>query len=377
VVVPLILLCLGIQIGRFWERQHRRSAVPQADAAAVDPPAPVPPEAAVTAPPAPPSGQVSVEVAGSFQNNLYPSLILSLGSAYPAYSRCLAVRIRNASPSKTLQVKVDSALFQQALILSPPANSANFSVNPDLPWNFTSLRQISQDRPETFVVSLIEGDHVVAQSSIVCLVHAVNQVVTRVLNTSNNQWQDTSVCVAALVNEGSQVLGPILQEAIAGGSIQAFTGYEFGPVSAGQQVHAIWDALAARGMSYVNISAMTSPTPGITTQSVRSVEQTLHDQGANCVDASVLFASLLRKIGLRPVLVFKPGHCLVAYYDAQENGNLIALETTLLNAGSYASALSTGQQELQDSAPYFGQPDYSSVDIGFARQQGVVPIPSP
>ncbi len=373
IVIPLLILFAGVRLGMLWQKHLTPAPAPApVYPVNVDPlPVSAPP------PPSPSPRRPTVEVSGSFQNNLYPSLILSFGTAYPTYARCLAFRVYGATPSATLQVKVDSELFTQPLVIAPPTGAVNFALSPDLPWNYDALRAIGQDRPESFVVTLLDGERAIAQQSVVCIVHAVNQVVTRVINPDTNQWQDTSVCIAAFVNEDSAEIPTILREAMARGKIDGFTGYEFGVPAVTAQVHAIWDALAARGLNYVNVSTMSSATPGITTQSVRFVEQSLHDQGANCVDASVLFAAILRKIGLRPVLVFKPGHCLVAVYDAAQGGQLLSIETTLLNSGSFSNAVTVGGEEFQASAPYFGQPDYSSVDIAFARQQGIVPIAAP
>ena len=96
---------------------------------------------------------------------------------------------------------------------------------------------------------------------------------------------------------------------------------------------------------------------------------------ANCVDASVLFASILRRIGLRPVLVFRPGHCFTGFYDAAEGGRIVAFETTLLGSATFAAAAAEGAKELQSTLPLVGAPQYSVVDIALCRQQGISPIP--
>ena len=104
------------------------------------------------------------------------------------------------------------------------------------------------------------------------------------------------------------------------------------------------------------------------------IDQSLKDQGANCVDASVLLASIFRRIGLRPVLIFIPGHCFVGVYDADKGGQLIPLETTLLSSTSFANAESAGEKEMSMALDTMGQPGYSSVDISLARDSGVLPI---
>ena len=142
-----------------------------------------------------------------------------------------------------------------------------------------------------------------------------------------------------------------------------------------QQVQAIWDALASRGLSYVNVATDSGTSPLVSTQYVRFLDQSVRDHGANCVDASVLFASVLRRIGLRPVLLFRPGHCFTAFYDAPEGGRLVAFETTFLGAAPFSAALAEGSKELQATLPYLGTAQYSIVDIAICRAQGINPIP--
>lgn len=65
-------------------------------------------------------------------------------------------------------------------------------------------------------------------------------------------------------------------------------------------------------------------------QRVRTFEDALGASQINCVDGSVLFASLLRAINITPVLVQMPGHMFVGYYRDKEQKDLTFLETTMI-----------------------------------------------
>jgi hypothetical protein len=247
-------------------------------------------------------------------------------------------------------------------------------VSPDLPWNYDALRQVVQLRPELFVVSASLGDSVETRSALTCLVHPVNEAVARILNRETGMWQDTSICFSAFVNEEHPWIGALLQAAVASGEIERFTGYAGGARGLDPQLKAIWDALAARGLSYVDLATTSGGAPDVATQYVRFLDQSIREQGANCVDASVLLASIFRRIGLRPVLLFKPGHCFVAVYDAAQGGRLIGLETTLLGAAPYAAGRVEGDKDIAGTIPNLDSPGYSLVDIALARQAGVKPI---
>jgi hypothetical protein len=368
-VVPLLLLALGVRLGMYMER--RGSARAPVPAPPLHAPLPAPAPAAEPAAQAAPS----CEMSGSFQNNIYPSLMLSFGVAYPEYARCLEVTLRGLPDSGALQLRIDSDLFLQPLEAALNAASGSAAVSPELPWNYDTLRRTTQMEPHSFVATLLIDGKPEAQAPLVCTVHSVNEAVSRIFISSSGQWQDTSVCFAAFVNEDHPLINALLQEAMAGGSVRAFTGYQYGAQSAMQQAQAVWDALAARGLSYVNMATDSGTSALVSTQYVRFLEQSIRDKGANCVDASVLFASVLRRIGLRPVLLFRPGHCFTGFYDAPEGGHIVAFETSYLGAAPFATAADEGMKELQTTLPFLGTPQFSVVDIALCRQQGINPIP--
>jgi hypothetical protein len=366
-VLPLLILAAGVRIGMFIGKGR---PAPSPAVAAAQAPAANAPDEASSAEQAP----VSCELSASFQNNIYPSLLLSFGAAYPEYLRCLSVGLHNLPERGTLQLRIDSSLFLQPLQAEVRAGNANAVLNPELPWNFDLLRRTTQMQPQSFVATLLIDGRQAAEATVLCTVHSVNEAVSRIFISSTGQWQDTSVCFAAFVNEDHPWISRLLQEAIAGGGVHSFSGYQAGAQGLAAQVQAIWDALAARGLSYVNVATDSGTSPLVSTQYVRFLDQSVHEQGANCVDASVLFCSILRRIGLRPVLLFRPGHCFAGFYDAPDSGRIIAFETTLLGQSSFPAAAAEGAKELQATLPFVGTSQYSIVDISLCRQQGINPI---
>ena len=374
-IVPLLLLALGIRIGMYIQQGRTPAPAPAPPPAPADPAAAPTGDAAAQAPSGP-AARPTCELAASFDDNIYPSLLISFAAAYPEYARCLTVTLRHLPSSASCQLRIDSALFLQPMQVSlQPSAGGAATVSPELPWNYDALRRTTQMGPQTFVAALLVDGQTAAEANLLCTVHSVNEAVSRVYNGATAQWQDTSVCFAAFVNEDHPWINAVLREAVASGSVRAFTGYQGGPQSILLQAQAVWDALAARGLSYVNVATDSGTSPFVSTQYVRFLDQSVRDQGANCVDASVLFASILRRIGLRPVLFFRPGHCFTGFYDASEGGRLVAFETTMLGSAPFAAAAAEGAKELQTTLPFIGTPQYSIVDVALCRQQGINPIP--
>jgi hypothetical protein len=136
-------------------------------------------------------------------------------------------------------------------------------------------------------------------------------------------------------------------------------------------------------------------------QHVRFLDETIQNSEANCVDGSVLFASILYKLGLYPILVQKPGHMFLGFYLDAQKQHVAFLETTLignpglsaiqrnwkfLTGGGYSNsesykqfvnALRVGEAEFSEikSALTPLQPGYSVIDISEMRRAGISPIP--
>ncbi|HEY5079233.1 MAG TPA: hypothetical protein VII43_05275 [Opitutaceae bacterium] len=371
VVVPFLLLAIGIRIGMYIAS---RAPAPRPVARFTPDPLPLAPTPSADPPAKPPSGSPVCEISATFQDNIYPSLLLSFGKAYPEYAKCLTVELRNLPATGSLQLRIDSGLFLRPLQVAFDAGGGAVTLNPELPWNFDALRRSVQMQPQTFVATLLVDGRSQAEATVVCTVHSVNEAVSRIFNSSTGQWQDTSVCFAAFVNEDHPWINELLQEAMAGGGVRAFNGYQSGKMATLFQVQGIWEALAARGLSYVNMATDSGTSSLVNTQYVRFLDQSVHDQGANCVDASVLFCSILRRIGLRPVLLFRPGHCFAGFFDTAEGNHIVAFETTLLGQVNFSAAVAEGAKELQATLPFLGTPGYAIVDVALCRQQGISPI---
>src|SRR5262249_53399657 len=154
------------------------------------------------------------------------SLLLSFGTAYPEYLRCLTVVLNNLPAGQPCQVRIESSLFAQPFVSNQTPAQAALTLNPDLPWNYDVLRKVGVPRPEIFVVSVAVNDRLAAQASLTCMVHPVNEAVSRVFDAATGTWQDTSVCFAAYVNEDNPWISGFLQDVVNQGLVARFAGYD-------------------------------------------------------------------------------------------------------------------------------------------------------
>jgi hypothetical protein len=170
------------------------------------------------------------------------------------------------------------------------------------------------------------------------------------------------------------------------------------------------------GMKYSDITN-TPKSKFAHAQVVRFLDESVIASQANCVDGSVIFASVLTKLSIKCGLVLVPGHCFVCF-DLDPEGELdvtvpdkkrtvIGLETTMLGANDLRPTTGTGkapgktqsksaQKKGEESVATFGNAldvasdvfskhrkdfasddsDYQVIPIADAREFGIMPIAS-
>jgi hypothetical protein len=134
-------------------------------------------------------------------------------------------------------------------------------------------------------------------------------------------------------------------------------------------LQAVYDELQSYGISYESVAfSFLDPS---STESVRWPATVLTDRAANCIDGSMLFASVLEALRLEPVVVFVPGHAYMGVRQTPGAMLLWPVETTMLGTAPFLSALLQGIGEYQNKSI----PHIAEMDIKAARLAGVVPIP--
>ncbi len=100
--------------------------------------------------------------------------------------------------------------------------------------------------------------------------------------------------------------------------------------------------------------------PGQVTQRTRLPREALRHRSANCIDGTVLLASLLEGASLNPVLVLVPGHAFVGWQtwdgpewqDSDDADKFRFLETTLIGSADFEAACRSARRLYDDYASY-------------------------
>src|SRR2546423_5643166 len=220
----------------------------------------------------------------------------------------------------------------------------DYFIAPKVNYKFERLRQTTQQVPMNVAFDVeVDGESVGAKLETL-QVRSINDCPFAVANSEETLNDENFIAgnaalgwmFAAYVNENHPLLDKILQEALETKIVSAFkvTTHEHDETL--RQVFALWSALQKRGLQYSNTPAPPGCSETVQSQFVRFIDQSLTNTQANCVDGSVLFASLLRKISIEPFLVTVPGHMYVGFYLGAGKSQFIGLETTVLGLAEVA-----------------------------------------
>ncbi|HEY9229180.1 MAG TPA: hypothetical protein VIP11_21190 [Gemmatimonadaceae bacterium] len=213
-------------------------------------------------------------------------------------------------------------------------SGATYELFPEMLYNDRALKAIAQPVISNVAFRVFVNDTLIGERTQRVQVRATSDV-PYAYRSRQGLMQSQPWLFATFVNEYDPVIDVLLQEALATRVVMSFDGYQSNqPQQVTQQVFAIWNVLQRRGIRYSSIATAVPTVGGVYSQSVRALRDALGTAQANCVDGSVLFASVLRRIGVDAFLVLQPGHMYVGYYRDPQHMQISVLETTMLGSAN-------------------------------------------
>ena len=276
----------------------------------------------------------SVAVNPFLDNQLYPSLILALDQSKPSILNTdlstLTCTVTSPANNAVLRIVVDSSVFNYVSILQEimPHRGETYTFAPVIKWKYDRLRNLRNPVPLDLTLTCYINDEEVDTKTIHLTARSVNECPLSL--SHKGAILDTRWLFAAYVNEDHPDIEQILTDIIAQGTVSRLSGYQTNHTSdVTDQVFAVWYYALDHGITYSSITCTSNPSPRANVQHIRFFDQVYKSRQANCVDACVFFASILRKIGLRPVIFVEPCHAYLGYYTDRRKTNINLLETTI------------------------------------------------
>lgn len=284
------------------------------------------------------------EIKDELGGNIFPSSILSVATTdaniiIPADSlyvgnpkSSLPILIRSGKAFSRVRIEIgETRFFSRSVsefILEQP--DTEYCIYPDVIWNYEALRNIVQAEPISVVVAVEMNGKELGQRVRTFSVRSINECLLGYLSNGKT-YVNTNIFFAAYVNEDHPMIDQILREALDTRIVNRFMGYQgrnSGYVD--KQVYALWNVLQKRNFKYSSVANTSLSSNVVFSQRVRTFGDALNSSQINCVDGSVLFASLLRAINIEPILVRIPGHMFVGYYTDSQRQNKSFIETTMI-----------------------------------------------
>ena len=294
----------------------------------------------------------------------------------------------------------------------------DYYIAPKVNFKFDKLRAVRQQVPLNVGFELEVNGKVVGDKTETVQLHSINDCPFGVANSeetvddenAESGSADLGFMFAAYVNENHPYIDKLLKEALQTEIVDNFAGYQAEePTDVVKQVFAIWTAIQKHGVKYSSITDVPGGSQAVNSQYVRFLDQSINNTQANCVDGSVLFSSVLKKIGLRPFLVCVPGHMYMGVYLDKDGDDFVGIETTMIGGSpaddeeevegapdviyqvaedlddevtdghawrSFAGAVKKATDDLEENGEKMdeGDPEYQIIDIQEAREDGIMPI---
>lgn len=336
------------------------------------------------------------------KDQVYPSLILATADLPAPKTRSsrvlgdanglIGVRVlaEHKGQRARVGIRLNGLLPESSIDVVLPEGGKRYSIYPVLAWNFDALRRQKRSTPETLSLTLQLGDGPIETLSHRIRLRSVNEAPYFIADPKVPT--DLTWTFAAYVDEDHPIVARIVSDAMKQGTVKRFDGYQSGnSTKVVRQVFAIWRALQTRGIRYSSLTRTGSAETEVYSQYVRFLDESFASGEANCVDGSVLFASVLRKVDLNPTLVLLPGHMLLAF-ELSPGGDYAFLETTAIDQvalakggditeqaamDSFKRAMQKGQAVFDRHAASFHdpkRPEFQMIDLNAARRRGVSAI---
>lgn len=357
------------------------------------------------------------------ENQIFPSLIIGTAvikapeDTFPSWGEnhlgdpqgIIGVSAEGLPTGAKVEVLVKENEYMKAAHIDGEVKKGGkeFVAHPKIPWRYDALAKVKQAVPLDVTVELKVDGKSLGEKTVTATMRPINDCLFGVTEGDEEDapYSDYSWLFAAYVNEDHPWVDETLKEALATNIVSSFDGFQSGePEQVLRQIFAIWNVMQRKGLRYSNITTTSSESETVHSQHVRLFDESVKAAQANCVDGSVLFAAILRKIGLDPRLMSVPGHMFIAV--SLDDDTLIGLETTMMGEANlaqvdakrlrsflkfdpeerkneeswdtFSAAIDSGTESLNEAVKKIEaeDPDYVMIDLAEARSLGILPISS-
>lgn len=265
-----------------------------------------------------------------FDNVLYPSMLLALAN-YRGDDMDTLFTVSVVAPQNNalLRIVVDSTVLNYVSITQEmlPKKGNKYTFAPVIKWKFQSMYRMRQQGIIDLTFTCYINDEEVDVKNIRLNYRPTNECLMSLIG-KDGRYHDYRWLFAAYVDEDHPKIDGILSEILSQGIVTTFDGAK-NDKKVETQMRAIWYYALNRGLSYSSITCTSNGSKKTNSQYIRFFDDVYVNRQANCIDACVFFSSIMRKVGLLPVIFVDPCHAYLGYYTDKSKKKIALLETTI------------------------------------------------
>ena len=221
-----------------------------------------------------------------------------------------------------------------------PAKSATFDLLPTLfPDRLAGITELTRATLNVLVEDIASTTGFELHRTVPVWLLPRTTAPTFVRDPQTGEFRDLTKYLAAFVTPNEPKVLAFLRTVAEHHPDGQLVGYQVPPAGVDLQVKAIFEALKTKaGIRYVNSVISFAPEDGIVTQRVRLPAESLDHREANCIDGTVLVASLIEAASMNAAIVVIPQHAFVGWQPSPKVAKWNYLETTMIGSKDFATA---------------------------------------
>lgn len=298
--------------------------------------------------------KLSWEISSFFNNQVFPTYSWAVsylgseevtneaGNFYGDQNGQLGVHIAALKKGQQVKVEIDAneIMDNSVLEFNMLEDATDFFAYPQILYKWNILETWKQPKPVNIKIRVYVNNQLDRTEQKRIIVRGVNEC-PYVVTTRQGIMVDLNYVYLSYVNENHPIITEtIIPGIMKDGIIKQIDGYQgiskdnYDAVY--KQVYAVWHYFNKNNFNYNSLSSYykgtVSDIPMVQAQFVRTFSEVYKTKQANCVDGTILMASILTRMGIGAYLVTTPNHCYLAFSLDGSDANLSFIETTLLGA---------------------------------------------
>jgi hypothetical protein len=287
-----------------------------------------------------------------FNNILYPSMLLAMSSYGGNVEKPLfSVSVTAPKNNSVLRIVADSSVLNYVSITQETLlrKGIRYTYEPVIKWKYENIYRLRQQGYVDITFTCYINDEEVDVKNIRLNYRPINECLLSLMG-KDGTYRDYRWLFAAYVNEDHPMIDGMLREILSQGMVTKFDGSS-NEKKVDSQMRAIWYYALNRGLAYSSISCTSNGSKSSNSQHIRFFGDVYKNRQANCIDACVFFSSIMRKIGLYPIIFVEPCHAFLGYYTDKTKKKIALLETTItgwVNMPEFESHFSSENNQFDE-----------------------------